>query len=484
MDLQVRWFCYLATADGVLTAAQCRELLTRCEEAADVLTVAEAALDTVGESGFEEVQQLVYASGRSSATGHAPPADLAAEQADWRSDVSAPQRVSRISADQPGRRAEVPSLAGLAAMADDAASDLLFDLLQAVGGSSQDLHLIAGARPLVRRGGRLERLGSASLSADDCDRAVALLLTPRDQVRLAEEGHVTTRVALRDGIGCRASAVRHCAGVGIAFRFIPAQPPVLAALGLPSTGTIARLLDHQNGLILVTGPANSGKTTTVAALINHLNSAREQHVLVIDDPVEYVFLEHRASITQRQIGRDTRSFGAALHGALREDPDVVALAELRDAGAADMGLTAAETGHLVIAAMRTPSAASTLNRLLTFFAPDEQPRARATLAENLRGIVCQRLLPTPAGEQVVAAEVLVNTLAVSSLIRDGKMHQLASTMETGGALGMCTLANAVEALLAAGRISETTAAATLASGPWDPAPSALTETQRKAGRWF
>jgi len=207
----------------------------------------------------------------------------------------------------------------------------------------------------------------------------------------------------------------------------------------------------------VTGPVGAGKTTTLAALVNELNKNRQDHIITVEDPVEIVQESIGCNVTQRQVGEHTRSFASALKGALREDPDIMAIGELRDLETIEMAISASETGHLVIGTMHTSDASTTLNRLLDVFPPAQQSQIRSSVAESLRGVLCQRLLPTKSGGLVLACEILTSNPAVAALIREGKMQGLRNVMETGVQEGMCVMENSVMELWRAGTITAETA---------------------------
>jgi twitching motility protein PilT len=234
---------------------------------------------------------------------------------------------------------------------------------------------------------------------------------------------------------------------------VPATIPQLDQLGLRNVDAVRKLLNYHNGLILVTGPVGSGKTTTLAALVAELNTTRQDHIITVEDPIEVVQPAIGCNVTQREVGPHTSSFATALKGALREDPDIIVIGELRDLETIEMAITASETGHLVIGTMHTSDAATTLNRLLDVFPPSQQAQIRASVAESLRGILCQRLLPNTSGGLVLATELLVANSAVSALIRDGKTQGLRNVLETGTREGMCLMENAVFELYEKGAVS-------------------------------
>jgi twitching motility protein PilT len=256
----------------------------------------------------------------------------------------------------------------------------------------------------------------------------------------------------------------HKNGAAGAYRMVPAEIKSLASLGFTShLETLKKMLSYHNGLILITGPVGAGKTATLASMVAYLNETRSDHIITVEDPIEVVQPARGCNVTQREVGPHTRTFATALKGALREDPDVIVIGELRDLETIEMAIAASETGHLVIGTMHTSDAATTLNRLLDVFPPAQQTQVRASVAESLRGIVCQRLLPGAHGGLVLACEILVNNTAIQNLIREGKSTGLRNTMETGVKEGMCLMDNVVFGLAQERKISPEVARANIAN---------------------
>ena len=262
-----------------------------------------------------------------------------------------------------------------------------------------------------------------------------------------------------EGLGrFRTNVCRHQDGPGAVFRLIPPEPPQLETLGLPAT--VASLTAFRTGMVLCTGPVGCGKSTTLAGMLNAIASERAEHILTLEDPIEFVYESQVARVNQRQIRRDSETFESALRAALREDPDVIAVTELRDRETISLALTAAETGHFVLGTLHTESAIQTVGRLINAFPAAEQAQARVMLCESLRAIVSQRLVPKKHGAgRVPAVEILMVTAAVSNLIRDGKTFQIPSAMQVGRNVGMQTMKESLESLIQQDLITRETAIA-------------------------
>jgi twitching motility protein PilT len=332
----------------------------------------------------------------------------------------------------------------------------LFAAMETSGAS--DLHLKPGCTPGLRLDGQLAALdGMAPLDAAAVEALVAELATPEQMAELKARGDL--EFACNDGERARyrVSLVCQRGTLGAVLRRIPLLVPDLDKLGLPPV--VKRLASLPRGLVLVTGPTGSGKSTTLAAMVDWLNREAGGHVLAMEDPIEYVHRDQRCFITQREIGSDCESFDQALRRALRHDPDVIMIGELRDRETISLALTAAETGHLVLATVHTPGAIQTIDRVLDAFPSNERDDARGRLACCLQGVISQTLVPRIGGGRVAAAEVLVVTEAIRSCIREAKSHQIASQVQTGAAHGMQTQAVALAELVRRGMISEDAALA-------------------------
>ena len=331
---------------------------------------------------------------------------------------------------------------------------LLRALRFAVQHNASDLHFHAGLPLMARAAGKLMPFqGHKPLSRPAAEKAIAQVLTDEQWDRLALDGEVDFPLELPTIGRFRANAYRQHRGPDIVFRILPPDPPTLEQLGLPAS--LARLVDFRTGLILCTGPAGCGKSTTLAALLNVVVKTRKEHVLTIENPVEYVYRGGESVVTQRQVGSHTKSFARGLRAALREDPDVIAITELRDRETMSLALTAAETGHLVLGTLHTSNAGQTIGRIINAFPAEEQAQIRATLSESLRAVVSQRLVARADGQgRVVALEVLIANIAVQNLIREEREYQVGSVMVTGKSQGMLVLDDSLADLVQSGTIDK------------------------------
>jgi twitching motility protein PilT len=334
------------------------------------------------------------------------------------------------------------------------ASSLDALLTEAREAGASDLHVVAGRPILLRIGGDLIARGTPI-----DERAAEAMIggAVPERVRATLEEHGSCDFALESGAGrFRANVARQRTGLKGCFRCISAEVPTLASLGLPLE--IERATHHHQGLVLVTGPTGHGKTTTLAAIVDIINTATTHHVITVEDPVEYIHPRKTAMISQREVGTHTRSFQAALKASLREDPDVIVVGELRDTETVRMALAASETGHLVLGTMNTPSAAKTIDRLVDLFPPADQPQVRMTLAGGLHLVLSQRLLPAASGRGMMAAvELLPGSVALWSLIRDAKTYQIPSLQQRGKGFGIVRIDDSLADLVRAGRVTRAAA---------------------------
>jgi twitching motility protein PilT len=327
-------------------------------------------------------------------------------------------------------------------------------LERAVARNASDLH-IATNRPIsLRVLGELTPIdpGAKPITAAEADALLTPLLTAQQREQLQAVGYVDLALDAPGGGRLRTNISKFQGGLKGTFRIARKAPSTLDELNLPKE--LAKLVGHHQGLVVVAGPSGHGKTTTLAALVELINESRPFHIITVEDPIEIVYPKRAAVVSQREVGPHTRSFAAALKGSLREDPDVIVIGELRDRETVEIALTAAETGHLVIATMSTPNAAKTIDRLVDMFPPEDQSQVRASIAGALRAIVAQRLLPSVAGDRIFpAVEVLTGILALSAMIREDKLFQLPNLMQRGKAFGMIRFDDSLLELVRLNKIS-------------------------------
>ena len=330
-------------------------------------------------------------------------------------------------------------------MAEMTLPDLL-KLLVEMDGS--DLHIATNTPPQVRVNGRLERLGMPDLQPSDTKQLVYGVLTDTQKKRFEQTMELDFSFGIKAiGSRFRCNVFNQRGAVGAVFRLIPEKIRTFQELGLPPV--LATLAERPRGLVLVTGPTGSGKSTTLAAMIDKINTERHEHILTIEDPIEYLHQHKNCLVNQREVHSDTESFGAALRGALREDPDVVLIGEMRDLETVEAALKIAETGHLTFGTLHTNSAAQTINRIIDIFPAGQQGQIRTQLSLVLEGIVCQALLPRADGKgRVASLEIMVPTPAIRNLIRDDKIHQIYGSMQSGQEkLGMQTANQSLASLV-------------------------------------
>lgn len=320
---------------------------------------------------------------------------------------------------------------------------------------ASDLHLSAGLPPMIRVDGDIRRINAPPLEHKDVHSMVYDIMN--DKQRKDFEEFLETDFSFEvPGIArFRVNAFNQNRGAGAVFRTIPSK--VLTMEDLQLGEVFRRIADVPRGLVLVTGPTGSGKSTTLAALIDYLNGSRYQHILTIEDPIEFVHESKKSLINQREVHRDTLGFNEALRSALREDPDVILVGELRDLETIRLALTAAETGHLVFGTLHTTSAAKTIDRIIDVFPAEEKSMVRSMLSESLQAVVSQTLMKKVGGGRIAAHEIMLGTPAIRNLIREDKVAQMYSAIQTGGSIGMQTLDSCLAGLLSSGKISRDSA---------------------------
>jgi twitching motility protein PilT len=328
--------------------------------------------------------------------------------------------------------------------------DAFFKLLNEQGAS--DLHLASGQQPALRVRGEIERIKYERLNSDDL-RGMLYEITPEDKIKVFEEtGDIDFGYEIPGLARYRCNFFMQKNGVAAVFREIPDTIMTCEQLGLPPV--IAKLASLPRGLVLVTGPTGSGKSTTLAAIVDESNRTRKDHIITIEDPIEFVHQSQSCIVNHREVGLHTKTFSAALRGALREDPDIILVGEMRDLETMSLAIEAASTGHLVFATLHTPSAPKTVDRIIEVFPHDQQAQTRSTLSDGLRAIVAQVLFKrVDIKGRCVALEILIATAAVRNLIREGKTHQIPSMIQTGKKYGMILLDDAIMDLLNKGMIS-------------------------------
>jgi twitching motility protein PilT len=332
--------------------------------------------------------------------------------------------------------------------------DAIFKLVREQGAS--DLHMTTGAPPMVRINGEITPIPYEELTREVNELLLFEIMDPVVRSRYEDVKDVDFSYEIPGVMRVRCNIYEQSQGVAGAFRMLPNQIPTLEQLGLPAH--VQSLTDLHRGLVVVTGPPGSGKSSTLAALLDHLNRARRKHILTIEDPIEFRHQNRSSLVTQREVGRNTPSFAQGLRGALREDPDVIMVGEMRDPETMALTITAAATGQLVFATLHTMSATQTVDRILDSFDGERQSQVRLMLAESLKGVLAQRLLPRADGRgRALAVEILLGNGAVASLIRDRKTFQLTTVMQTGKREGMRSMDDAVMALVRDGTVDAQTA---------------------------
>jgi twitching motility protein PilT len=325
-------------------------------------------------------------------------------------------------------------------------------LMQVMERNASDLHLTAGSPPMIRHHGRLHALDYPVMNPQTTREVIYSILTNDQRQRLENDWQIDLAYSIPGKARFRVNAYFQRASMSAAFRLIPQDMPKLQDLALPKT--LEDFTKKPRGFVLVTGPTGSGKSTTLAAMLDLINDTRHEHILTIEDPIEFLHMHKKCIVNQRELGADAQSFALGLKAALRQDPDVILVGEMRDLETISTALTAAETGHLVFATLHTQDTAQTVDRIVDVFPPAQQQQVRVQLSVALQGIVTQQLLPLANGQgRCVATEVLVPTPAVRNLIREGKTHQIYSALQTGAQFGMRTMDTSLAELVRDGKIS-------------------------------
>jgi twitching motility protein PilT len=383
-------------------------------------------------------KQLAKSAAEKAAPGPEPGAARAAAAA------PPPPKPATAPAASRARSAERPDTTPSASSTAD--EELLALLRQGLERGASDVHVHAGTPLRLRLHGRFEALGDRPIAPAAAERMLRSALGSEQAKRFDTRGEIDFAWTV-PGLGrFRVNVYRQLRGLDGVFRSIPARVPTLQDLGLPVS--LAKYTNYHQGLVLVTGPANCGKSSTLASLVDLINEERAEHILTVEDPIEVLHPAKRCVVNQRTVGPHTDSFARALRAALREDPDVIVIGELRDLETISLALTAAETGHLVFATLHTSGAIRTLNRIIGVFPADQQDQVRSMVSESLRAVISQRLVPAADGKRrVPALELLVNNKAVGNMIRENKAFQLQSVMQMGAAQGMCLLDDSLAKLV-------------------------------------
>ncbi len=318
-----------------------------------------------------------------------------------------------------------------------------------------DLHISAGEAPMIRVDGEMKRIKVPPFSLEQTQAMLYDIMGDSQRKVFEEKSDIDFSIELGDTARFRVNVFRQRKGMGAVFRIIPSKLLSLEQLGMPPI--LAQMTRREKGLVLVTGPTGSGKSTTLAAMIDLINNEREGHILTIEDPIEFVHTSKKCLVNQREVGPHTLSFSNALRAALREDPDIILVGEMRDLETIQLALTAAETGHLVFGTLHTSGAPKTVDRIIDVFPANQQGQVRAMLAESIQAIVTQTLCKKIGGGRVAALEILLGTTAVRNLIREGKIHQLPSVMQTSRGIGMNTMETALIELVERNFITSETA---------------------------
>jgi len=344
-------------------------------------------------------------------------------------------------------------------------SELTFLLDYAIEHKASDLHIVADASPTIRVDGQLVPVDKPAYSAAKANEVVGDLIGAQLLERISTNRKELDFSFSYKELRFRCNVFYQKGVLAGSIRLLPNEVPKFEDLGVPAAAI--KMIQHNQGLIIVSGPTGHGKSTTLAAMVNMIATERRGHVITIEDPIEYVFTHKKSIISQREVGSDTPSFASALRAALREDPDVVLVGEMRDQETMEAALQLAETGHLVLTTLHTNSAAQTADRIIDVFPPHQQDQVRVQLAEVLLGVISQRLLPRTKGGRVLATEVLVANSAVRSILREGKTHQLPNLIQTSAAEGMIGLDKSLAELVGKGEVSVDDALA------WSLDPKAL-----------
>lgn len=449
MNSDVQWFLYLCIKKKIITPQLCNEIVAKVGREAEFQELLDALPNFNFSCNPEKLQMLVDEAWERAVNDEEPPAlDRASSSSEA---APAPKTVKKDFS-------SFPDLAEAGNMAVEEIPAFFQKVIEAaMSMGASDLHIGADMPVCLRINRMLCPVSTTALPAATAEKINLSILNDEQRAAFKEGWDFDFALQFDDHRRYRSNLSMEKDGVTGVYHLIPEEIKSLAELGFSNPDTIKQLLTYHNGLILVTGPIGSGKTTTLATMVDELNKTRNDHIITIENPIEIVQESERCIVTQRQVEKHTESYQSAIKSALREDPDIIVFGELNDLETIEMAITASETGHLVIGTMHTSDCVNTLNRLLDAFPPIQQPQIRAMTSQSLRGIICQRLLPTVNDDVVLAQEILINNSAVANMIRESKEHGIKSVMQTGLRKGMILMDNSVKALYDAGEISLETA---------------------------
>ena len=464
----VQWFIYALADNGAMSAADGFQLYHSLPEGSGLGEYAQSVLDRLAQDAdendaaelVEQIQALADYAVEQAEGGEVPDFSGELETGEYEAPPAAPEIDEEaliagavrdqsalhfdafdVDLSQINSFADLPSFSDTPYLTDEQLAERMIYMLSCLRHlGCSDLHISGGSMPFVRRQLLVERIDSYVLTAEDSFRLNTSLLSASSREEFVKDQDMG--YALEVGTNrFRVCLMQEKDGTAGSYRLVPDHICALSELGFMEKDipTIERLLDYTNGLVLVTGPIGAGKTTTLASLVNIINNKRQDHVITVEDPIEILQISRNCQVTQREVGHHTASYSRALKAALREDPDVIVIGEMHDLETIENAITAAETGHLVIGTMHTGDAPNTLNRLLDVFPPAQQPQIRAMTSGSMRGVVCQKLIPDGYGGLTLVYEIMLNTMAVSNIISEGKAFQLKSTMAVGVKQGMCTM---------------------------------------------
>ncbi len=476
--LEIQWLAYALAVNEAMDTDELQKLHKQLGFTGDLTEFAEGVLGKLCENTdpsqerelIEQVQQLVEYAFDQAASGEVPDWDSVSKK----NSGSAPDS-SGSPKDAPGiindealyfdvpeydysvinGYEDLPSLSDTAYLSEEEAAERMIYFLGCLRHlGCSDLHISAGSPAFVRRQRQVERLDSYVLSEDDALKLNLSLLSPERRKQFLQLQDLSLALEIgRDRF--RLCLMEQKSGIAGSYRLVPDHICTLEELGfLPKDAVyIRRLLDYNNGLVLVTGPIGAGKTTTLAAMTDIINEKRQDHIISVEDPIEILQLSKNCQVSQREVGKHTISYRNALKAALREDPDIIVIGEMHDLETIENAITASETGHLVIGTLHTSDAPNTLNRLLDVFPPTQQPQIRAMTAGSLRGVICQKLVDNGFGGIVLIYEIMLNSMSVANIINEGRTFRLKSTMVTAAKQGMCTFDQCILAKYEANLIS-------------------------------